>query len=339
MEELKDKYYSCITNSYEKESLSYSQRMSVITLLFKKGDKNLLGNYRPISLTNTDYKIVAFIFAKRPQKVLDSIISQNQSAYVKGRFIGINARLIIDIFEYCENLGEESILLFLDFHKAFDSVEWSFLFETLKRFNFGDHFIKWMQILYNNPMFRLKNNNWLSKTCSMQRGIRQGCPVSAILFLFVVEILSIKIRQNEEIKGFTKDGMTDEVKIIQHADDCTLPLKDEKSLKVAIHEIEIFSKFSGMKLNLSKTECILLGPLKGRYKKIEGVTVNESCVKTLGIYVGYNKKMCYDNNWTKTVNDIEKLFESWKKRKLTIFGKVCVINTLAISKLIYVASI
>ena len=94
-----------------------------------------------------------------------------------------------------------------------------------------------------------------------------------------------------------------------------------------------------MKLNMSKTECILLGPLKGRYKNIEGVTVNESCVKTLGIYVGHDKKMCYDNNWTKTVNDIEKLFESWKKRKLTIFGKVCVVNTLAISKLIYVASI
>ena len=162
--------------------------MSVITLLFQKADKNLLGNYRPISLTNTDYKIVAVIFAKRLQKVLDSIISQNQSAYVKGRFIGINARLtcIVDIFEYCENLGEESFLLFLDFHKAFDSVEWSFLFETLKCFNFGDYFIKWMQILYNNPMFRLKNNNWLSKTCFMQRGIRQGCPVSAILFLFVV---------------------------------------------------------------------------------------------------------------------------------------------------------
>ena len=72
-------------------------------------------------------------------------------------------------------------------------------------------------------------------------------------------------------------------------------------------------------------------PLKGRCKNIEGVTVNESCVKTLGIYVGHDKKMCYDNNWTKTVHDIEKLFESWKKRKLKIFGKVCVINTLAIS--------
>ena len=117
--------------------------------------------------------------------MFDSIISKNQSAYVKGRFIGINARLIIDIFEYCENLDEESILLFLDFQKAFDSVELSFLFETLKCFNFGENFIKWMQIVYNNPMFRLKNNNWLSKTCHMQRGIRQCCPVSAILFLFV----------------------------------------------------------------------------------------------------------------------------------------------------------
>ena len=120
---------------------------------------------------------------------------------------------------------------------------------------------------------------------------------------------------------------------------CQFDRYGREGVKVAIHEIEIFSKFSGMKLNLSKTECILLGPLKGRYKKIEGVTVNESCVKTLGIYVGHNKKMCYDNNWTKTENDIEKLFESWKKRKLTIFGKVCVINTSAISKLIYVASI
>ena len=70
----------------------------LLPYFLKKEIKNLLGKYRPISLTNTDYKIIAFIFARRLQKVLDSIVSQNQSAYVKGRFIGINARLIIDIF-------------------------------------------------------------------------------------------------------------------------------------------------------------------------------------------------------------------------------------------------
>ena len=89
-------------------------------------------NYRPISLT----KIIAFIFARRLQKVIDEYISNEQTAYIKGRFIGTNARLILDIFEYCENNNQEGLLLFLDFEKAFDSVEWNFLFKTLETFNF-----------------------------------------------------------------------------------------------------------------------------------------------------------------------------------------------------------
>ena len=306
--ELKDHFYSCMRYSYEKESLTSSQRLSVITLLYKKGDKRQLNNYRPISLTNTDYKIIAFVLAKRLQRILDNIISKDQSAYIKGRYIGINARLIVDIFEYCESNNQEAILLFLDFQKAFDSVEWPFMLKTLEFFNFGHEFVKWIQILYKNPVFRLKNNNWLSKTCVMKRGIRQGCPISAIIFLFVAEVLSIRIRQNEEIHGFKKKGMKNEVKTLQHADDCTLPLKNIRSVKSAIREIDIFSKFSGMKLNLSKTECILLGSLKGKYADIDGIAVNDTCVKVLGIHIGHDKESCYKNNWTKKIDEIQKLF-------------------------------
>lgn len=78
--------------------------------------------------------------------------------------------------------GNDGILLFIDFEKAFDSVEWNFLFNVLKTFNFGDNFITWVNFLYTNPIFRIKNNGWVSKTCSMSRGIRQGCPISALLF-------------------------------------------------------------------------------------------------------------------------------------------------------------
>ena len=73
-----------------------------------------------------------------------------------------------------------------------------------------------------------------------------------------------------------------------------------------------------MKLNLSKTECILLGSLKGKYTDIDGITVNDTCVKVLGIHIGHDKESCYKNNWTKKIDDIQKLFESWKKRKLTL---------------------
>lgn len=104
------------------------------------------------------------------QKVIDKLISKNQSGYIKGRYIGNNARLILDIFEYCENTNTEGILLFADFQKAFDSVEWNFLFKSLEKFNFGENFIKWIKILYTNPYFYIKNNGWISRKCKCAGG-------------------------------------------------------------------------------------------------------------------------------------------------------------------------
>jgi hypothetical protein len=103
--------------------MTYSQRLAIIYLIHKKGEKNDFKNYRPISFTNTDYRIIAFIFAQRLQKIIYKQIGTEQTAYVKGRFIGINARFILDIFEYCENNNENGILSYLDFEEAFDSVE------------------------------------------------------------------------------------------------------------------------------------------------------------------------------------------------------------------------
>ena len=93
------------------------------------------------------------------------------------------------------------------------------------------------------------------------------------------------------------------------------------------------------RLILKKTECILLGSLKENFHNTYNIRVNTTCFKCLGIYLGHDKDECYKRNWENTMKDMEKLFESWKKRKLTIFGKCEIINTLAISKLIYIASI
>ena len=142
------------------------------------------------------------------------MINKNQSAYIKGRYIGENARLILDIFEYCEEFADEGILLFVDFEKAFDSVEWNFMFKTLQKFKFKEKFLKWIKILYTNPIFKIKNNGWISKTCSMNRGIRQGCPISAILYLFVAEILILKLKQNKEVVGIKAPQFGDEINML-----------------------------------------------------------------------------------------------------------------------------
>ena len=92
-----------------------SMRKSIITIIFKKGDKALLKNYRPISLTNCDYKILTFVLAKRLQKVIPNLISCDQSGYTKNRYIGFSARLIDDIIQYCEDGNKPGAIICLDF--------------------------------------------------------------------------------------------------------------------------------------------------------------------------------------------------------------------------------
>lgn len=133
--------------------------------------------------------------------------------------------------------------------------------------------------------------------------------------------------------------MVDDLKTIQHADDVTLALKNISSLNVAIRTVEEFCKHAGSKVNINKTQCILLGSLKDKYNNISGIDVTNDAVRCLGIYIGHNKNQCYELNWLHSFQNMEKLFESWKKRKLTIFGKACIVNSLAISKIIYVGSI
>ena len=208
--------------SYELGKLPDSQRKSVMSLIFKRGDEDDISNYRPISLTNTDYRILAFTLAERMQKILGDIISNDQTAYVKGRYMGTNIRLVSDAIDYYDLLNKSGLLLMEDFQKAFDSLDWHFLFKTLNVFNFGQSFIKWIDVIYNKPEACVKNNGYLSDFFNISRGVRQGCPVSALLFLLCVEILGIKIRESNLLQGFHFDHMQKPIKLAQYADDCIL---------------------------------------------------------------------------------------------------------------------
>ena len=182
--------------------LTASQRTAVLSLIHKKDDKDNITNYRPISLINVDYRILAFVLTNRLQKVIDKIISDDQTAYIKGRFMGHNIRLVSDVIDYYDVLNKSGILLAIDFHKAFDSIEWNFVYKTLESLNFGPSLINWIRTIYNCPEACVKNNGYLSKIFQIFRGIRQGCPVSALLFKLSVEILATKISQCSSLNGF-----------------------------------------------------------------------------------------------------------------------------------------
>ena len=146
--------------------------------------------------------------------------------------------MIEDIMSYTSKHQIPGYLVLIDFQKAFDTVEWDFLFNTLKAYKFGPNFISWIKLLYTEIESCTLNNRYLSQNFKLSRGIRQGCPISALPFLLVAEILSRKLKANDDAKGLQINRY--EYKVIQVADDTTIFVKDLESLNNAIKLFHIF---------------------------------------------------------------------------------------------------
>ena len=179
--------------------MSLSQKLAVITVIEKKGkDRSLLGNWRPISLVNVDAKIISKVLATKIKNVLPSIIHHNQSGFVKDRFIGETVRSIFEIMAFFLKENIPGLTIFIDFHKAFYSLEWNFLFSCLEAFGFGPEFILWV---YCTTILKVVLSTMVSQLTffSLERGVRHGDPLSPYLFVVAVETLALVIRQNPEI--------------------------------------------------------------------------------------------------------------------------------------------
>ena len=190
-----DWVYRSFLLAFEQGELCDSQKQGVITLIPKK-DKDLtdLKSWRPLSILNSDYKIIAKVLSNRLKSVLSEIINPDQVGYMKDRLCGENTRLISDVIEYCRIKNLPSIILLADFEKAFDTVKWSFLSQTLRYYGFGENFRKWISILYKNSESCVTNNGFMSPYFKLSRGIRQGCPISALLFLLIAETVALVLR-------------------------------------------------------------------------------------------------------------------------------------------------
>ena len=246
-------------------SMSLSQRRSVISLIFKKGDRLDPRNWRPISLLNVDYKIAARALAGRLLKVIHLVVAKDQTCGVPGRYIGENVAFLRDVVEYAASSNVSVAILSLDQEKAFDRVDWTFMHATLRKMGFGPSFVKWVNLFYTNVQSSINVNGYLSPFFTLSRGVRQGCPLSPLLYVLVSEVLAANIRSNPRIIGLSLPGAPVSFSpISQYADDTSLILCSDDSIVAALETYDLFEKGSGAKLNQSKSKGLWLGSWSGR---------------------------------------------------------------------------
>ena len=335
-----------VVNSFKKAldtgSLSISQRNAIITLIHKGKDlpRNEMNNWRPISLTNTDYKIFAKCLAIRMKSVVQTLINPDQVGYLKGRRVSSILRLIDDVIDQTNVQNTPGLLATFDMFHAFDCISKEFMLKTFKKFGFGSNFIAMVSILMKDARSCVNYAGWLTSYFPVSSGIRQGCPFSPLAFILALELLAIKLRQSNNIKGlrlFT--GMNDEqlesVKIALYADDLTLFLTDENDLKNALLIFNEYEDVSGLSLNIQKCEAMWLGRNKHRNDKHCNFKWKTK-IKVLGIYFSNTlRASLIEENYTERIDKIKRLISAWEKRNLSIMGKVIVVKTFLISQLVY----
>ena len=324
--------------SYTYGSLSNTQRRGIIRLLFKKDDPLELKNWPPISLLNTDYTICLKVLANRSRNVLPPIINKDQRCGIPYRSIYENLFLLWDTTDYVQHKHLSAAIISLDQEKAFDRVNHEFLHRAFSRFNFGPYFRCWVNVVYNNITSHVINNGWLSSPFRLERGVRQGCPLSPLLYCLVVETLGQVIRGDDTIEGIQIPGSNQQQsKVSQYADDTTLILANNYSITRCFHIVYIFEKGSGSRLNTMKTEGLWIGRSAGRQTGPVNITWVTDKLKILGLYFGHAN--LEHANWDPRLSKLTDRLNSWKQHTLSLRGKALITNILGASNLWYTASV
>lgn len=222
--------------------------------MIPKEGKNLTypAAYRPISILNLDYKILATILATRLSKCIGLCIDDDQTGFIQGRYLKHNIRKVMNMVFMAQQDKTPRVLLSLDAEKAFDSIEWQHLQCVADKFKLRIFFLNWLQILYKDQSALIYLEGHRSERIKVQRGVRQGYPLSPLLFALALEPFTAKIRDNMHIKGFRVGKNT--TKIALYADGDVLFMEDPiVSTCALLSVIEQFGVVSGYIINKDKS--------------------------------------------------------------------------------------
>lgn len=234
----------------------YRLNCALITLIPKVGDASNMKQFRPISLLNCSFKIFSKILTIRLSSLVQRIVAPNQSAFLKGRFILESVVVAHEIVHSVHSSGEEGVIVKIDYEKAYDRVSWAFLFHMLESRSFSPTWINWVKQLLVGGSLSVMVNGEDSPYFKTGKGLRQGDPLSPLLFNLVGDGLSrmlAKATENGLIRGLLGDFRPGGVVSLQYADDTIIFSKAEESdLRNLKFILMWYEQISGMRLTFVK---------------------------------------------------------------------------------------
>lgn len=320
------------------DTLPDSFRVGIVTLLHKSKDKTDLKNWRPITLLNCDCKLYSKLLASRMSLFLKELIHPDQACAIPGRKITDSLVLIRDTICYARDRNIRLVVLNLDFEKAFDRVSHQYLFQVLQKMGFPERFIGWVGLLYRGIVSNFVINGHLTNAVNINCGVRQGCPLSALLYVICIEPLAQILRRDQLINGVKIPGSGGlETKCVLYMDDVNILCTDLLSVNRTLDLTDWYGRASGSKLNRSKTQAQFYGPWTATEMTRLPMTTTQTDQKILGIK--FDREGGGRTNWPDLVGKVRQRLGFWGLRRLTLEGKVLIIKAVILPLLLLISSV
>lgn len=315
----------------------------LIILLAKKGDLRYLFNIRPLTL-NVIYKITAKAYQMRLSAILQRFISQQQSAFIPGRTILHSIFFTNEILFEAIKQDDPFLVLKLDVIKAFDKMEWSFLRAVLEKFGFGPLFLRFLDSSQASASSFVLINDRKSSKFQIRRSVRQGCPLSSLLFVIALDALSRIIQRdvdNQIIRGVVMPESQVQSVHNFYADNISLVIEaDEDMLSHCTQLFETFGRASGLYCDWNKTQAVYLSdtrmPIFLQLCNWQWET-NLTASKYLGIHMASQIAPALTTQCL--LNSLEKRLERASKDPASLYARVVIANHFVLSVLWYILSL
>jgi hypothetical protein len=297
----------------------------IITLLPKNKEATKIQQYRPICLLNCIYKLITKVLTIRIEPYAQKLISEHQTAFIKGRNIMTGVMILHEIMHETKKRKETGIILKLDFEKAYDKVNWDFLFLSLQNRGFGNKWMMWMHMVVEGGTVSVKKNNQIGKYIKSYKGVRQGDPLSPILFNFVADSLARmmdKACANGVLNGLGRHLIPNRVILLQYADDTIICMENDlskaRNLKMLLY---IYEMMAGLKINFMKSEFFVINgddDIKMQYANLFDCQMGTFPMMYLGVPVSPFRMRIAD--WIRLEEKFDKRLDSWKGSSLPLLG-------------------